>query len=176
MAEAGKDPVLATPADAIAALERDLPKVLRDRTLEEAGWRRLDDLSLLVPMTGVQPNRTVDNYFLRLGFAYYDDWPPSAQFVNPDTLEYNQDTDKCWLPLIDGTDEIRVHAAYDGGGYKLQLVCCSLTLEFYLVRHGVKEQHVWRRGKNNFAGTLNQINWALKSEFYKGRQHALPVS
>ena len=175
MAEAGKAPVLSTPADAIVALERDLPTALKGRTFEEAGWRRLDDLSLLVPMAGLREG-VIDKYYLRLGFAYYDDWPPCAQFVNPNTLEYNLDVDKCWLPKIEGTEEIRVHDAFDFEGRKLQLICCSLTLEFYLVKHGVNEQHVWKPGKHNFAGTLNQIDWALKSEFYKGRQHALPVA
>lgn len=175
MAQAGKDPVLANPVEAITSFEGDLAKVLNGRTLEEARWRRLDDLSLLVPMRGIQNNGTVDDYWLRLGFAYYDDWPPSAQFVNPATIQYNQASDKCWLPSIEGTDEIRVHADFNSGGHRLQLICCSLTLEFYLVKHGVNEQHVWDRRKFNFAATINQIDWALKSPFYKGRQDVLPA-
>ncbi len=38
MALMNTDPVPVAPADAIAALEEDLPKVLKGRTLEEAGW------------------------------------------------------------------------------------------------------------------------------------------
>jgi len=171
MAQAGTTPVLATPGDAIAAFERDLPKALKGRTLEEAGWRRLDDMTLLVPLKGRRADGTLDDYLLRLGFACYPDWPPSAQFVNPKTLNYNLAKDKCWLPKIDGCSEIAIHADYNRQG---QLICCSLTLEFYAVRHDVQPNHVWNPGTHNFSATINQIDWALKSQFYKGRHDALP--
>jgi hypothetical protein len=171
MAQAGTMPVLATPSDAISALERDLPKALRNRSLEEAGWRRPDGMTLVVPLQGRQANGTVDEYLLKLGFAYYPEWPPSALFVNPQTLNYDSDKDKCWLPLIDGCPEIAVHAKYQTIG---QLICCSLTLEFYAIKHDVKPEHVWIAQKHNFSATINQIDWALKSPFYKGRQNALP--
>ena len=169
MAKAGTAPILATPSDAIAAFERDLIKALRNRTLEEAGWRRLDDMTLLVPLQGRQANGTIDDYLLRLGFAYYPDWPPTAQFVNPQTLNYDKATDKCWLPKIDGCPEIAVHPDYQNRG---QLICCSLTLEFYAVLHGVQENHVWNPEKHNFSATIHQIDWALGTQFYKGR-HAI---
>ncbi len=171
MAQAGAIPVLATPSDAISALESDLPKALRDRSLEEAGWRRLDDLTLLVPLQGRQANGSDDEYLLRLGFTCYPDWPPSAQFVNPHTLNYDPAKDKCWLPRIDGCPEIAVHPQYQNQG---QLICCSLTLEFYAIRHDIKPEHVWNPEKHNFSATINQIDWAIKSQFYKGRQDVLP--
>jgi hypothetical protein len=171
MAQAGIAPVLATPSDAIAAFERDLPKALKGRTLEEAGWRRLDGMSLLVPLQGQQANGTMDDYLLRLGFACYPDWPPSALFVNPQTLSYDAVKDKCWLPKIEGSNEIAIHQNFNGQG---QLVCCSLTLEFYAVKHGVQPEHVWNPQQHNFAATINQIDWALRSQFYKGRQDVLP--
>lgn len=171
MAEAGKAPVLATPSDAIAAFERDLPKALKGRTMEAAGWRRLDGMTLLVPFQGRQASGTLDDYLLRLGFAYYPDWPPSALFVNPQTSSYDLAKDKCWLPQIDGCNEIAIHADFNQQG---QLVCCSLTLEFYAVRHGVQREHVWNPQEHNFSATINQIDWALKSQFYKGRQDVLP--
>lgn len=169
MAKAGTIPILATPSDAIAAFERDLPKALQNRTLEEAGWRRLGDMTLLVPLRGVQTNGTVDNYLLRLGFACYPDWPPSALFVNPQTLNYDKTKDQCWLPKIESCSEIAIHADYQNRG---QLICCSLTLEFYAVLHAVQPEYVWNSQKHNFAATINQIDWALRSQFYRGR-HAI---
>lgn len=171
MASAGTLPVLATPTDAIAALERDLLRALRYRTLEEAGWRRLDDLTLLIPMDGVQGNGVLDGYLLRLGFACYPDWPPSTLFINPNTLVYDKTKDACWLPKIEGCTEIATHVDYQGRG---QLVCCSLTLEFYAVLHQVQPTHVWNPQKHTFSATINQIEWALRSAFYKGRHAPLP--
>jgi len=171
MAQAKTAPVLATPSDAIAAFERDLPKALKNRTLEEAGWRRLDDMTLLVPLWAPKTNGLSDEYLLRLGFAYYPGWPPSALFVNPKTLSYDKAKDKCWLPKIEGCPEIATHIDYMNRG---QLICCSLTLEFYNVLHDVKPEHLWDSKKHNFAATINQIDWALRSPFYKGRHAILP--
>jgi hypothetical protein len=171
MAQAGTTPVLATPSDAIAAFERDLPKALKNRTLEEAGWHRLDDMTLLVPLQGRQVNGTIDSYLLRMGFACYPEWPPSTLFVNPQTLSYDKAKDQCWLPKIEACSEIAVHTDYQNHG---QLICCSLTLEFYAILHGVQPEHVWNSQKHNFAATINQIDWALRSQFYKGRYAILP--
>src|SRR5690348_14341481 len=102
MARPGEEPVPNTPARAQAALEADLPRVLRGRTLEEAGWKRPDALTLLVPLAGEREDGTVDEFLLRLQFGYYRDWPPSAQFVNPETGTYRYPDDVRWLPRIEG--------------------------------------------------------------------------
>lgn len=167
MAKMNVDPVPVPPADAIAALEEDLPKVLKGRTLEEAGWTRLDPLTLLVPLVGGPPSVAGDSYLLRLGFGYYRDWPPSALFVNPETKDYQVGRDSKWLPRVEGWNELHVHADYNGTG---QLICCSNTLEFYKVRHGMEAKHLWDPGRQNFASTLRAIEWALRSTYYKGRQ------
>jgi hypothetical protein len=174
LAQAGVVPTLATPSEAIRAFEEDLPKALNGRTLEEAGWRRLDDLTLLVPVHGIAADGVTEPYFVRLGFAYYPDWPPSVQFVNPDTLCYAKE-DKCWLPKIDGCNEIQVHPAYEFENQVIQLVCSSVTLEFYIIKHNVEPTFVWDSNKQNFSAALNQIEWALRSNFYKGRQDVLPT-
>jgi len=57
-----------------------------------------------------------------------------AVFVNPATGIYAPG-DQRWLPAISGTDEVAVHADYNGRG---QLICCSATLEFWLVGHGLE--------------------------------------
>lgn len=169
MAEIGQDPVLPTPASALAALERDLPVVLEGRTLEQAGWLRPEPLTLVLPLLADTPPR--DFYFLRLNFAYYSEWPPSARFVNPYTLEYQIGSDRHWLPKIEGTPEIQVHENYGSVG---QLICCSATLEFYQIRHDVKAENVWNPktdpDAHNFAFTINAVKRALLSAFYKGRQ------
>jgi hypothetical protein len=167
MAQLNTDPVPLPPAEAIAALEEDLPIVLQGKTLDEVGWVRLDPLTLLMPMVGVQQGNPPDDYLLRLGFGYYREWPPSAQFVNPETKQYTIGKDARWLPKLEGCNEIHVHADYESKG---QLICSSITLEFYKVRHGLDPKHLWDSKRQNFAATLATIRWALRSDFYKGRQ------
>lgn len=166
MAQMNADPVAVPPAEAIAALDEDLVKVLKGQSVEDAGWTRLDPLTLLVPVTGGRGEEG-DGYLLRLGFGYYRAWPPSTLFVNPQTKTYEVGKDDRWLPRIEGCNELHVHADYDGRG---QLVCCSNTLEFYRVRHGMEAKHLWNPERQNFAATLGAIKWALRSTYYKGRQ------
>ena len=167
MAVIGADPIPGAPAVARAALDAHLLKVLRGQSLEEAGWVRPDPLTLLIPLVSELPTGERHDYLLRLQFGYYPEWPPSAQFVNPETKRYAYPQDVSWLPRIEGTPEIQVHTNY---GAVQQLLCCSLTLEFYLVRHGVEEKHLWDAGRMNFGATLHAIRRGLGPEFYRGRQ------
>lgn len=164
-------PVLNTPSKAASAFEGDLLRYMTFRnatTPGEVGMRVLDPLTLIVPLTATG-NSKKDDYTLRLHFGYYPEWPPSAQFVNPDTLIYDKTSDLKWLPLVQGTTELAVHADYSGQG---QLVCNSMTLEFYLVNHGYnKKEHLWKPGLS-FEATLKTIQWALGSQYYMGRQAA----
>lgn len=165
MAKDGETPVpdLTRGAD---ALREDLPKVLQGRTLEESGWCQPDLLTLLVPLFAQRDDRTTDFYLLRLYFNCYPEWPPSAQFINPQTLKYEGSVDKKWLPKIEGSQEIAVHDNYSNQG--IQLICSSVTLEFYQVRHSVKSEHIWDDKRQNFSATLAAIRHGLKPQFYKG--------
>jgi len=165
MAEIGKDPVPNTPAEAVAALNSHLPIVLRGKTMSEVGWERPDLLTLLIPLVGTRDDGADDKYLLRLNFGYYPEWPPSALFVNPDTKQYAYPSDISWLPIVEGNNGLAVHKDYNNQG---QLICCSMTLEFYKVRHSVDPRHLWN-SKGNFAATLNAIKNALKPPYYKGR-------
>jgi hypothetical protein len=169
MAAANQSPVLVNPMVARAAFIEDLEKILKGRktTWEESGWRMLHDLGLLVPLKAQPSGRDIaDDYYLRLEFQYYPDWPPSTRFVNPVTLTFDQAIDLCWLPKIEGTEEIRVH---DNDPRVGQLVCCSASLEFYQIGHSVKPEHIWDHAQQNFALTINQVQLELNSDHYKGR-------
>lgn len=168
MAERDKEPVAATPMAAIEAFDRDLAIVLNGKNLEELEWKRPDTLTLLVPMIGGDRDR----YLLRLHFGFYPEWPPSAQFVNPDTGIYDIERDLKWLPKIEGCSEIQVHPKYEYNGKKMQLICCSATLEFYQVRHSVEERHIWNIKHQNFFSTLHAVTRGLQAPFYKGPQIA----
>lgn len=153
-----------------AALDEDLPRVLRleeATSLEELGWERPSRLVLLVPMHGSHDGMT-DDYLLRLGFQAYRSWPPSAQFVNPETREYNYPQDQHHVPKLT-SPECRTHVNYQrqAGSPQIQLVCCSATLEFYDVFHHVEAEHLWSES-NTFLTTIVAIRKAFASH-YEGR-------
>lgn len=143
-----------------------LKRILRNRTLDDFGWAKPDDLTLLVPLFGTTAVGKKDAYLLRLYFDHYPTWPPSAQFVNPLTLEYRLSEDKKWVPQASAGNEIAFHTNYCGDG---QLVCCSLTLEFYKVNHSVEENLVWKGDKQSFCATIAAIKRALLPPHYQGR-------
>jgi hypothetical protein len=169
MAKANERPTLDVQAGA-AALDEDIPRVLRVlgySCLEELGWSRPNRLSLLVPMNGTFEGKS-DEYLLRLGFQAYRRWPPSAQFVNPATCSYVYPQDQRFVPKVK-SPECETHVAYQQNqqSNRIQLICCSATLEFYEVLHGVQPYHVWRE-TDTFLTTITVIQKALTS-FYQGR-------
>ena len=161
MAKIGVDPVLNSPLAAREALERDLVKGLHGLS-----YQRPDPLTLLVPLFGSPGSESPDLYLLRLQFSYYPEWPPSAQFINPSTRQYDKAKDLLWLPHIEGNPRIQVHSDYQGKG---QVICSSMTLEFYKIRHGCSESDIWTE-THTFAATLNEILMGLRPDCgYKGR-------
>lgn len=148
-----------------AAFDRDLAAALRGQSLNDRGWGKPDDLTLLIPLFAVAPNLSVDFYLLKLFFDHYPKGPPSAQFVNPATLGYTHPADAKWVPRIEGHASIAFHTNYNG----IQLICSSTTLEFYKVNHDVKEQHIWQEGRMTFMSTLAAVRSGLAQPFYKGR-------
>jgi len=101
MAKANELPTLDVQAGA-AALDEDIPRVLRvlgASSIEELGWSRPNKLKLFVPMCGVCQGEK-EEYTLRLGFQAYRRWPPSAQFVNPVTLDYAYPQDQHFVPKL----------------------------------------------------------------------------
>jgi hypothetical protein len=168
MAAAGATPRL-DPQAGLAAFEEDLPRVLRMldvQSIEELGWSRPTKLSLLVPMVGAPGDRT-DEFMLKLGFQAYREWPPSAQFVNPETLNFVMGQDERFVPRLT-SGECQTHIAYTHPrGGQIQLICCSATLEFYDVAHGVEPRHVWD-GNSTFYSTITAVRRAM-NESYQGR-------
>src|ERR1700691_2091143 len=100
-------------ARGIASLDEDIPRVLAllgKTATEELGWRRPNRSSLIVPIQGTL-NGVAETYVLRLGFAAYRKWPPSAQFVNPDTASYVYPQDQHFVPKLT-SPECYTHVGY----------------------------------------------------------------
>ena len=169
MAVAGVPPTI-DPQAGIAALEEDIPRVLKVEgvsSLEQLGWSRPTRLVLLIPMMGTHAGQT-DKYLLRLAFQAYRKWPPSAQFVNPETQAYRCPEDQHHVPKLT-SQECYSHTAYrkTPADSPRQLICCSATLEFYEIQHNVKPNHVWRE-TDTFFTTITAIRKAFASS-YQGR-------
>lgn len=166
MAEIGVEPVAANPLLARHALERDLAR----RSDDDPVLERISELVVHVGLQASGADGTTDDFLLRLGFTHYDDWPPSAQFVNPKTRVFVLGEDNQHVPRIEGANELAVHLAYQRPARgTVQLICCSFTLEFYEVQHAVKPQHLWQPGTHTLWSTLNAIRHHLRQPFYKGR-------
>jgi len=169
MARANEQPTVDIQAGA-SALDEDIPRVLSvlgASSLEALGWSRPDRLSLLVPMEEFYQGKK-DEYLLRLGFQAYRKWPPSARFVNPATLDYVYPQDQHFVPQLT-SQECRTHVAYRRTpmSARIQLICCSATLEFYEVLHNVEQQHLWSES-DTFFTTVMAIRKAFAA-FYQGR-------
>lgn len=159
---AGRDVLAATLPRVLQALDAESPEAL--------GWRQPNPNTLLVPMTG-RLGETEESYLLKLHFRSSQDWPPSAQFVNPETLNYDIEVDRRHLPDL-RSPEAHLHPAYqDPQGRRLQLVCCSATFEFYNVLHPLNESwHLWKP-TDTFLLPLRAIERAF-ANFYHGRYAA----
>jgi hypothetical protein len=169
VAVANQQPTIDVQAGA-AALDEDIPRVLRvlnASSLEQLRWQRPNRLTLLVPFNGTYQDRK-DEFLLRLGFAAYRRWPPSAQFVNPETLAYIYPQDQQFVPVLKSS-ACTTHVAYKRNQHDsgIQLVCCSATLEFYEVLHGVETHHLWRE-TDTLLTTIMAIRRAFSSS-YEGR-------
>jgi hypothetical protein len=160
---AGVEPVEVSPLLARRALDAHLTRA----SDEDPRIERVDDLVLHVHLTAPAPGGAVDPYLLRLGFTHYDEWPPSAQFVNPATGAFVLGEDNVHLPRIEGSNELSVHADY--GETHIQLICCSMTLEFYAVKHGVEDRHLWQQGTHTLWTTIHAIDRHLTPQWYRGR-------
>lgn len=136
--------------------------------IQAHGWRRLGSRGLLIPLTGRLQDQEEDAYLLKLEFMAGREWPPSAQFVNPETNAFAGLADQHHLPRIE-SPEVRVHAQYGSPHHTqpIQLICCSATLEYYDVLHGGNDAYLWRP-TDTFLITLDAIRRALTAH-YSGR-------
>lgn len=149
-------------------LEEHLPRVLalKGQSLSDLGWRRLSDRALLIPMVGTHDG-VREEYLLRLDFLTGKEWPPSAKFVNPETLDFQLEADQHHLPTI-ASPEVHVHSAYrSADGRTLQLICCSAVFQYYDVVHGGDDAILWR-SSDSFINTVSAIERGFATH-YSGR-------
>lgn len=149
-------------------LKSTLPHVLnalRAPDLESLGWHKPNENTLLIPMRGSYGGKE-DDYLLKLHFRTGREWPPSAQFVNLDTLTYDPAKDQGFLPKLQ-SNQCNMHSAYETPDHRtIQLICCSATFEFYDVLHGIDNQDLLWKDTDTFLVTISAIERAMSSHYH----------
>jgi hypothetical protein len=134
----------------------------------ENGWGRipLDPIHSIITMWATKPNDEKEHYFIRLGGEYYDRWPPTVSFVDPD--EWKPIDKPCrWWPAINFPEWFRLHLNHPHVGG--QLVCFSFSAEYYMTPHTPSEAAVWTPGKHSLSATLTKLQEVLGKQYYQGR-------
>lgn len=167
----------ADPQIAAATLRSHLDAYWENRTLEAKGWERrdIDELHVVVTIPAQRQDGGSDPYHVRLGAEYYDAYPPTVLFVSPDpgwpraregttwwpTFPHRPD----WFQLHDSTD------FRDGAGVfaqGVQLVCFSMTAEYYMSDHNPTPTQKWVAGERTVAATLSRLAEVLAPPYYGG--------
>jgi hypothetical protein len=132
---------------------------------EALGWRRQGPRCLLIPISGIHDG-AADEFLLKLEFKTGREWPPSAQFIDPESLIYRGLEDQHHLPQI-RSSEVNVHASYacQHVAVPIQLICCSATYEYYDVLHGGEDGVLWKENYS-FLVTVSAIKRAMGSHYF----------
>lgn len=164
-------PVKADEEIATALFAKHLDQLWSGPLPDARGWSRttIDPMHTLVGVTAVRSDSQRDPYYLLLGAEYYDRWPPTAQFVDPDTLRPAA-TDSRWWPVLQTNPPWgAIHANYRYlDGQNRPLICITLTAEYYQTQHNPPAHTVWRQGKHTVAATITRITEMLSQPYYGG--------
>jgi hypothetical protein len=134
------------------------------------GWVRndVDAIHTVVILPAKRPSGEVDSYHFRLGAEYYDAAPPTVALVEPDGVTHPPDKSR-WFPVIESKpDWFGLHAQYSWpDGQKRQLVCFTLSAEFYMTNHSPTESQEWKQGQHTVAATLYRLAEILSPKYYR---------
>jgi hypothetical protein len=184
---ASEVPALADAEIAAAVFADHLARVEAGELARANGWTftRLDPLHVIVLVTGIRQSGERDQYYVKLGGEYYDLYPPTTSFVCPPCPAVGDrpardgwteaPADSRWLPLVNGLEWLAIHAVYSNfpDGVARQLVCCSMTYEYYISGHNPTPGQRWQQGRHTMGATLTRIQDALTSAQYQGAAGAV---
>jgi hypothetical protein len=149
-----------------------------NRGLEEKGWERckVDDLHTVVSIPASRPDGTIDRYYVKLGAEYYDAYPPTVLFVSPDHATWPRArAGSTWWPTFTSTpnwfqlhDSSNFHNNGTVFASDVQLVCFSMTAEYYMSGHSPTEAQRWVPGRRTVAATLSRLHEVLSPPYYGG--------
>jgi hypothetical protein len=181
-------PAVADPEIAATVFADHLARVEAGEQARGNGWTftRLDRLHVVVAVTAVRPSGERDIYHVRLGAEYYDAHPPTTSFVSPPRPALDDRSARegwieappgsRWLPAVAPLPWFAIHPAYSfpsgvanaRDGLPRQLVCCSMTFEYYISSHNPTPGQRWQQGRHTVGATITRIQDALTSPNYQG--------
>lgn len=160
-----------------AQFREDYQKVVEQNLSTIYDWiltPDFDNLLLYVDLWSTDESYAkLDDYHLKLDMSYYRIHPPGVTYINPITKIFDPSKDLRWLPIkgqaLPGVD-IGYHPSYAlTDGTQRQLVCNSMTLEYYLSNHNPTPDQIWDSTKHTFAATLTTLQLWLRKPYYGGR-------
>jgi hypothetical protein len=161
---------LADPEIAGATFKAHLDGLWSTGRPDRSGWVRndVDLLHTVVTLPAKRPRGETDAYYFRLGAEYYDAAPPTVALVQPDGVTHPPQQSK-WFPVLESLPGwFGLHAQYPWpGGSLRQLVCFTLSAEYYMTDHSPKESEEWKQGRHTVAATLNRLAEVLSPQYYR---------
>lgn len=163
------------PEVAARTFQRHLDTYWTNRDLESKGWSRAvdDDLHTVVSIPARRPDGTREPYFFRLGANYYDPYPPTVLIVTGTEGWPRARAGTTWWPQINRPDWLALHDSHpytdaQGQQYEGQLVCFSMTAEYYMSNHSPTDTQKWQQGRHTVAATLSRLAEVLSPPHYIG--------
>jgi hypothetical protein len=171
-------PALADPDIAAATFAAHLERALASEPAVRSGWTAtiVSPLEAVIHLTARRLDGTTDLFHLRLRAQWYDQFPPQAEFVapprDPDPSWWNPSTESRWMPRINNgvfpDGRFAFHPAYTFGTEQRQLICCSMSFDYYISGHGPTEAQTWRQGRHTLVALLTRVQEALLPPAYEG--------
>jgi hypothetical protein len=163
------DPAKADPAVSSAVFAEHLDRVWRGPLAAELGLTRtsIDALHEMVQFTAIRGDGQQDAYFVVLGAEFYDLWPPTAMFVDPETRLPALANSKWWPQLKQNPPWGAFHNTYTfRDGSAGQMICISFTAEYYRTSHSPSADAVWQQGRHTVSATITRIARMLRDPYY----------
>lgn len=170
------------PEVAARTFQRHLDTYWANRGLDSTGWSRtaVDELHTVVSIPARRPDGATEPYFIRLGAEYYDPFPPTVMFVAGTSGWPRARVGTTWWPQLSPPGWFALHDSrtYTGPGgqsFEGQLVCFSMTAEYYMSDHSPTENQRWRQGRHTVVATLSRLAEVLGPPHYTGPSAPRPA-
>lgn len=171
-------PTLADADVASLTFAAHLEHALATELGRSSGWTAtvLGPLEAVVHLTAKREDGTTDSYHLRLRAHWYDQFPPQAVFVAPpqhaEGAWPESRPDSRWMPRINNSawpdGRFAFHPVYPFGTEQRQLICCSVSFDYYISAHTPTEAQRWRQGRHTVVALLSRVQEALLPPAYEG--------
>jgi len=169
-------PAKVNPELAKGSFRQDYDLIIGEGLPERYGWMLMPYFEKLILYADFwardEQGAKLDDYHLKLDLSYYKSWPPSAGFINPESRSFDPQKDQKWFPKLSSAPqntEAQFHISRDLPSGNRQMICNSMTLEYYESGHNPNPEQRWNGERHNFGTTLSTIQLLLRKPYYGGR-------